>query len=178
MISNVELLSLSVVLRSGNWRVRWWTWTTRPCGMTTASLSLSTTAWCSPLSSHALEKEVGSMCNRVITQQRIILYCSECKWRTAKAWVSTMSFSLNFRFLAFCRQDEIESRLLKIEGLITSLGKNMLSGKWALKMAKCKMKVSVFLCLFFPYIFPLGGQNTARPSKAGKSFVFIPTEFV
>ncbi|XP_038578713.1 carbonic anhydrase 6 [Micropterus salmoides] len=28
----------------------------------------------------------------------------------------------------FCRQDEIESRLLKIEGLITSLGKHMYSG--------------------------------------------------
>ncbi|KAM8829717.1 carbonic anhydrase 6 [Synchiropus picturatus] len=28
----------------------------------------------------------------------------------------------------FCRQDEIESKLLKIEGLITSLGKNVLSG--------------------------------------------------
>ncbi|XP_013875818.1 carbonic anhydrase 6 [Austrofundulus limnaeus] len=28
----------------------------------------------------------------------------------------------------FCRQDEIESKLLKIEGLITSLGKNMYSG--------------------------------------------------
>ncbi|KAM9343919.1 carbonic anhydrase 6 [Pholidichthys leucotaenia] len=29
----------------------------------------------------------------------------------------------------FCRQDEIESRLLKIEGLITSIGKNMHSGE-------------------------------------------------
>lgn len=35
-------------------------------------------------------------------------------------------------FSAFCRQDEIESKLLKIEGLITSIGKNMHSGEWSL----------------------------------------------
>lgn len=34
-----------------------------------------------------------------------------------------------FFFPAFCRQDEIESKLLKIEGLITSIGRNIYTGE-------------------------------------------------
>lgn len=39
-----------------------------------------------------------------------------------------------FASAAFCLQDVIESRLEKIEGLITSLGKNLYSGEELLKM--------------------------------------------
>ena len=57
---NVIAFFSPAVTRSGNWRALWWTWTTRPCGMTTASLSLSTTVWWSHLSCRASGKEVRS----------------------------------------------------------------------------------------------------------------------
>ena len=55
---------------------------------------------------------------------------------------------------AFCRQDEIESRLLKIEGLITSLGKHIHTGESQrlIKMAGCEIKVPIFT-LFLTYSF-------------------------
>lgn len=53
-----SVLCFSFLFRSGSWRAHWWTWTTRPSGTTTALLSLSITVWWSPLSCHALGKEV------------------------------------------------------------------------------------------------------------------------
>lgn len=65
----------------------------------------------------------GCMYN-VVTQQEIMIYTEQCQ---SPSLIVILCCSL-----AFCRQDEIESKLLKIEGLITSLGKHMISGDWTL----------------------------------------------
>ncbi len=134
-----RFLFLSVVFRSGSWRALWRTFTTRPCGMITALPSRSTTVWWSLLSCHASAKEVCDIlwhCDYTIRHYNLLpkvdigLTNPEC---------TPHYFDSPFVFLAFCRQDEIESKLLKIEGLITSLGKHMHSGEWAVSHKTVKV---------------------------------------
>lgn len=65
LLLNVLLFSKVIcfcfLFRSGSWRAHWWTWTTRPSGTITALLNLSTSAWWSPLSCHALGKGVCTL---------------------------------------------------------------------------------------------------------------------
>nr|XP_057941241.1 uncharacterized protein LOC131137376 isoform X3 [Doryrhamphus excisus] len=69
----------------------------------------------------------------------------------------------------FCRQEEIESKLLKIEGLITSLGKNVYSGEVVHKLTRRTTALTpkqTRTCSFVPF----GAQLPARePWKLCKS---------
>lgn len=66
---------------------------------------------------------------------------------------------------AFCRQDEIESKLLKIEGLITSLGKHLYAGDcFKMKVTglviRCEMQVLLTLCVVKVGLAAQGRTNT------------------
>lgn len=72
------------------------------------------------------KRKYVACCRGLITKQGDIMYSSEWTWPRHS---DTSHFSFTSFFSAFCRQDEIESRLLNIEGLITSLGKHIHSGE-------------------------------------------------
>lgn len=147
-------LNVLCVFRSENWSTPWWTSTTRPCGMTTAWPSLSTAEWWSLLSCHASGKEVCRLWRQSDkSKEQYHLCLRKNVGRLRPESNLYLPYSL-FVSSAFCRQDEIESRLLKIEGLITSLGKHIYTSESQrlIEMAGCEIKVPIFT-LFLTHSF-------------------------
>lgn len=76
------------------------------------------------------ERKCVPCCNTVMTHHSNVIYSSELLRNTPLcSGCNHFHSTFVFFFSAFCRQDEIESRLLKIEGLITSLGKHIHSSE-------------------------------------------------